>query len=646
VIELRGVGRDYPSGDAPFSALKDIDLKIAAGEYIAVVGVSGSGKSTLMNILGCLDRPTAGSYLVAGRDTASFAADELAALRREQFGFIFQRYNLLPDLTALANVELAAIYAGEARKERHARAAEILNRLQLGDRLHHRPSQLSGGQQQRVGIARALMNGGRIILADEPTGALDSHIGDQVLSILKELHKQGHTIIVVTHDAKVAQHAERRIELRDGRIVSDHRGMEPVSTLSINPPPMRRDFAALDNWRDRTIETFHVALRAMRGHRLRTFLTMLGISIGIASVVLVVALGAGGRQQVVSEIQSMGANTLDIYPGKGSGDEKAAGIRTLTVADAQAIAQQSYVDSVTPLVLRQASIRLGNLSLVGSISGVGEQYFRVHNFEVSEGQVFSQDDTRELAQVAVIDQTTSDNLFPGGEDPIGRVILIGRMPVRVVGVANRKGNVFVTGQTLNVWVPYTAALGRMMGPSGLRSITARISDKVSMEIAAKSVTNLLIARHGRRDFFIFDSDAIRKAVESTTATLTLLVATIAVISLFVGGIGVMNIMLVSVTERTPEIGIRTAVGARKSDIHQQFLVEAVLVCLIGGVIGVALALSVGAVYSQVWGNFPIIFSSISIVAALAVSTLMGVAFGYIPARHAASLNPIDALGRE
>jgi macrolide transport system ATP-binding/permease protein len=647
MIELHGVGRGYPSGGGIFFALKNIDLTIRTGEYLAIVGASGSGKSTLMNILGCLDRPSVGTYIVAGQDTATMSADELAAVRREQFGFIFQRYNLLPDLTALGNVEVPAVYAGLSSRERRSRATEILSRLQLHDRLYHRPSQLSGGQQQRVGIARALMNGAEIILADEPTGALDSHVGEEVLTILKEIHREGHSIIIVTHDAKVAQHAERIVELADGAIVSDGRTV-PSTLLGRNGSGAVHAGIASWSWsfQDRAIEALRMALLAMRAHRLRTFLTMLGIIIGVASVASVVALAAGGRERVLADIRGIGTNTLDIYPGKDWGDEKAASIQTLTAADAQALAQQSYVDGVTPMVTTPVSVRFGNISVSSLVNGVGEQYFRVHNFQVTKGQVFSEEDTLQLAQVAVIDENTLQKLFAGGEDPVGQVVFLGRMPVRVIGVANSKGNVFAASQNLNVWVPYTAVLGRMLGNSPLRSITARVSDMVPVDVAASAVTQLLTARHGRKDFFLFNSDTIRKTVESTTATLALLIASIAVISLVVGAIGVMNTMLISVTERTREIGIRTAVGARRSDILQQFLIEAVLVCVIGGVLGVTLALVAGFIHSHLSTRFPVSFSPISIIAALGVSTVIGVAFGYLPARHAAQLDPVEALARE
>ena len=648
MIELRGVCRDYPAGEGTFRALKAVTIEIQAGEYIAIVGASGSGKSTLMNIIGCLDRPSSGDYVIGGQDTANLTSDELAALRRDRFGFIFQHYNLLPDLTALANVEVPAIYAGDNRKDRHARAAAILRRLDLGDRLEHRPPELSGGQQQRVSIARALMNRGEIILADEPTGALDTHAGEEVLRILRELHSQGTTLIVVTHDAHVAQHAQRIIELKDGEIVSDRHRSSSTTSGTKTPHNGKSKNIGRELWafKDRLVEALRMALLAMSAHRLRTFLTMLGIIIGIASVACVVALGTGARERVLSDIRGMGTNTLDIYPGQEAGDPNATRIRTLSPADATLLAHQSYVDGVTPTVSTLSTVRFGNVSASGLISGVGEEFFRIHHFDITAGQIFSKDDIRELAQVAVIDETTRQKLFVDGGNPIGRVIFLGRMPVRVLGVAQSTGNPFMSGQDLTVWVPYTAALGRLLGPTPLRSITARIADIASMEVAANAVTQLLVARHGRKDFFIFNTDSIRKTVESTTATLTLLIASIAVISLVVGGIGVMNIMLVSVTERTREIGIRTALGARRSDILTQFLTEAVLVCLSGGILGIVLALAIGLLCSHLSANLPMIFSPFPLIAGIVFSTLMGVGFGYLPARRASRLDPVAALVRE
>ncbi|CAM4279032.1 MacB family efflux pump subunit [Bordetella muralis] len=653
LISLRDVWREFAAGDQTVAVLREVNLRIEAGEMVAIVGASGSGKSTLMNILGCLDQPSRGVYQVDGRATDTMDPDELAELRREHFGFIFQRYHLLSDLTAQGNVEMPAIYAATPRAARHTRAQALLRRLGLDQRLDYRPGQLSGGQQQRVSIARALMNGGRIILADEPTGALDSHTGQEVLRILEELNAAGHTVVIVTHDMSVARHARRIIEISDGRIVADRRNAETLPAPAVAPsdpvraePPSERARpwqAALE----RINESLHMALLAMNAHRLRTFLTMLGIVIGIAAVVTVVALGEGSRQKILADISEIGTNTVGIYPGKDFGDEKASTIRTLVPADADALARQTYVDSVTPEAATTASLRYRNVSVNGSIQGVGEQFFRVRGLKLAQGQFFDAEAVTRRAQEVVIDENTRKALFGNHTDPIGQVIFLGTVPARVVGVTVRKESLFGDSQTLSVWIPYTTALSRLLGQQHLRSITVRVSDAMPTKLAEQAITRLMMQRHGAKDFFVFNTDTIRQTIERTTTTMTLLVSAIAVISLVVGGIGVMNIMLVSVTERTREIGVRMAVGARRGDIMQQFLIEAVLVCLIGGMLGILLSLGLGVLVAQVsGGSFRLIYSGASMVAAFVCSTLIGVGFGYLPARNAARLNPVESLARE
>jgi macrolide transport system ATP-binding/permease protein len=246
----------------------------------------------------------------------------------------------------------------------------------------------------------------------------------------------------------------------------------------------------------------------------------------------------------------------------------------------------------------------------------------------------------------VIDDNTRKALFVSGENPLGQVILLGVVPFRVIGVTKPKENMAYLVYGLNVWAPYTAVMGRILGQQYLKSISARVSDDSPPDLVADVVTRLLTRRHGRKDFYIYNIDTIRKTIENTTSTMRLVVASIAVVSLIVGGIGVMNIMLVSVTERTREIGVRTAVGARRSDILRQFLIEAVMVCLIGGTLGVALAFAMSFFFSRIFTDFPMIFSTSSIVAAVAVSTVIGIVFGFVPARHAAYLDPVEALARE
>jgi macrolide transport system ATP-binding/permease protein len=645
LLDIRDLWREFPSGEGTVAVLKGINLRIEAGEMVAIMGASGSGKSTLMNILGCLDRPTRGMYAVAGQPTSQLGADELARLRREHFGFIFQRYHLMGDLTAMGNAEIPAIYAGHGKADRRVRAAALLGRLGLGDRMHHRPGQLSGGQQQRVSIARALMNGGDVILADEPTGALDSVSGEEVMRILQELHADGHTVIIVTHDPKVAQHAQRVIEVADGQVVADRRlqgdaAQRHAKKEEGTPPP----HPLRANW-DRFNEAFTMALRAMAGHRLRTLLTMLGIIIGIASVVSMVALGEGSRQRVLKDISAMGTNTIDIFPGKGFGDRQAGRIRTLVPADAEALEQLSYVDSVSPSVSTSVTLRRGNTEATANVNGVGESFFRVKGYTMARGQAFDNDGVRRLTQEAVIDPATRKALFTQGENPVGQVIFLGNVPVRVTGVTSPQESGFMQSDSLNVWVPYTTAMRRLIGQPNVRNITVRISDSVPSVAAEQGITKLIAQRHGAQDFFVRNSDSIRQTIESTTKTMTLLISSIAVISLIVGGIGVMNIMLVSVTERTQEIGVRMAVGARQGDILRQFLIEAVLVCLIGGVLGIGLSLAIGFGFDKFGGDFKLIYSVSSIVAAFGVSSLIGVVFGFLPARNAARLDPVDALSR-
>ena len=645
LLELTHLRREYPAGDQVIAALKDVTLSIEAGEMVAIVGASGSGKSTLMNILGCLDRPTSGSYRVAGRDTASLEPDELAELRREHFGFIFQRYHLMADLTALANVEVPAIYAGQPAGARRARARDLLARFGLSDRLDHRPSQLSGGQQQRVSISRALMNGGQLILADEPTGALDRRSGAELMKVLEELNAEGHTVIIVTHDLSVAEHARRVIEISDGEIIADRQTGKPAPAPTSRPAPDPGHGGAFAI-AQRLSEAFRMALMAMNAHRMRSFLTMLGIIIGIASVVSVVGLGQGSRAVILKQISSIGTNTVDVYPGKDFGDEKASSIHTLTAADADALATQSFVDSVTPTATTSVTLRYRNVSATGTVNGVGEQYFRVRDMEMAQGQVFDRLAVRQNSQEVVIDDNTKRKLF-GDTDAVGQVILLGSVPCRVIGVAAHKDSAFGNGSTLNVYVPYTTVLGRMLGQAYLRNITVRLADGTPGDVAATAIVKLLAARHGVQDIFTFSTDTIRKTVEQATAALTGLIAMIAAIALVVGGIGVMNIMLVSVTERTTEIGVRTAVGARRSDIMSQFMIEACLLCLIGGALGVSLALGLATLINRVAGeNLRVVISPLSIVVAFGFSTLIGVVFGFMPARNAARLDPVEALARE
>ncbi|EGB44537.1 MacB family efflux pump subunit, partial [Escherichia coli] len=636
LIELKGVSRTYGNGDQTRTVLKNVDLTIVAGEMVAIIGVSGSGKSTLMNIMGCLDVPNRGDYYIDGQNAACLSPDELARVRREHIGFIFQRYHLIPDLSALGNVEIPAIYANSERDSRRQRATALLGRLGLEGREHHKPCELSGGQQQRVSIARALINGGKIILADEPTGALDSQSGQEVLAILNELNRRGHTVVMVTHDMKVARHAKRIIELCDGEIIADSGGC--VSATETLPKTNRIRQSYWKTLLDRTRESMQMALKAMKTHRLRTTLTMIGIVFGIASVVTVVALGEGARQETLEEIKSLGTNVVSIYPGQDLFDDSIESIRTLVPADANALAKQGFIDSVSPEVSASDNIRFLGKSAIASINGVGREHFRVKGIELLQGTTFRDD--RNALQEVIIDENTRKAIFDNtGLQALGQIVFLGSVPARVVGIA-KSNNRSDASNRITVWMPYSTVMYRIVGKPVLTGISVRLKDNVDNEAAISAISQLLTRRHGIKDFQLYNFEQIRKSIEHTSMTFSILILMVACISLMIGSIGVMNIMLISVTERTHEIGVRMAVGARRSDIMQQFIIEAVLVCLIGGALGIALSYITGALFNALAdGIFAAIYSWQAAVAAFFCSTLIGIIFGYLPARKAARDGP-------
>lgn len=638
LIEIEKLNKYFGTGENQAHILKDINLSIDQGDFVAIIGASGSGKSTLMNIIGCLDTASTGVCRIDGKETIAMNADELSDLRQRKFGFIFQRYNLLAALNANENVALPAVYAGMPSRERKARADALLDKLGLKEKTQNRPNQLSGGQQQRVSIARALMNGGEIILADEPTGALDSKSGETVLEILQDLHREGHTIIMVTHDPNIAATASRVIEIKDGRIIKDERQQPYQHQQKLT----KGEYRAPRFW-DQLVESFKMATSAIMAHKLRALLTMLGIVIGIASVISVVALGRGTQQQVLSNINNLGTNTMTIMNGTGFGDRRANLTKNLTVSDAELLNKQGFVDSTTPSSNLSATVIYGNTNVTGSVNGVGEQYLNVKGMKMVSGRFFNANEVKEAAQVVVIDANTQKDL--GIIAPVeGKVILVDKKPLKIIGLAEESNNMHQT--SLKLWTPYTTLMQRISGEKHIDSLTVKVKDEVESQTAEKSVISLLSAKHGKKDFFIMNSDTIKQTITSTTNTLTLLISSIALISLVVGGIGVMNIMLVSVTERTKEIGVRMAIGAKQRNILQQFLIEAILICLLGGVIGILLAGTIITLFNTLGSNFKMLLSLESVVLAVFFSTLIGVVFGYMPAKNASKLNPIVALSQE
>jgi macrolide transport system ATP-binding/permease protein len=642
LLDLEAIGRTYTSGGQPLTVLTEVSLTIQSGEFVAIMGTSGSGKSTLMNIIGCLDKPSTGTYRIRGVDVASLDGDELAALRRETFGFIFQRYNLMSDLSAVENTEVPAVYCGMAKTERAAHASDLLRDLGLGDRLQHHPNQLSGGQQQRVSIARALMNGGPVILADEPTGALDSQGGKEVMAILEKLHEQGHTIIVVTHDSDIASHAHRIVRIADGRITSDEQQQKKAALQA----------QTVDASKDATAgvavlgESLKMAMRSLLHNRMRTMLTMLGIIIGVASVVALMAIGNGAKQDVLDRIQAMGTDLLTIVRGAPGARASSGIVTSFLPEDLPSIRSVPGVSMASPETNQSSLVRFGDQDLTVTVVGTGEDFPQVHDWPPQSGVFFTADHVKSYAQVVELGQTVAKNLFPQGTNPLGQYILIGSSPFQVIGVLSSKG-LNSRGDDLDnsVWLPYSTAGARVFGQRYFNNIVVRVSPDADMSVVQAELHSLLIKRHGKEDFNIRNmADTIATASE-TQNTLTYLLAAIAVISLIVGGIGVMNIMLVSVTERTREIGIRMAIGARSFDVLFQFLTEAVMVCFIGGLAGVAVGIGGGLSTSAIAG-WRVIFTVSPIVLAFACAFLTGIVFGYLPARKAARLDPIEALARD
>ncbi|KQY80250.1 ATP-binding cassette domain-containing protein [Pelomonas sp. Root1444] len=664
LIELHNVARHYQLGEIDVPALDGVSLAIEAGEFVAIMGQSGSGKSTLMNVLGCLDNPTSGRFLIGGTDAGTLGPDELAALRRERFGFIFQRYHLLPHLDARGNAALPAVYAGVGVGPRGERARALLERLGLGERLHHRPNELSGGQQQRVSIARALMNGGQIILADEPTGALDSASGAEMLRLLKELNERGHTIILVTHDAAVAAHARRVIELKDGKVVADNgtpAGHVPPAELPSDAPPVKQG-GWLGRWVVQWREAVATALLALRSNRLRTALSMLGISIGIASVVSIVALTTAARSSIESNVASMMSGRIPVWAGNPS---LPPGVSPKPFRPNE-IDSLRALDGVRSITLnRQMQLTAQHRSRDATVQAVAgdASTLKARKLKLVQGRYFSVMDFEAHSQVLVLDEKARDALFKKGQSALGQVVLLqlggsqfaGQMPpppsaalpFTVIGVAAADGGaISFSGGMSQLYLPNTTFARKLDARADIWSFDVQLDTRVPPQQVREHIVHRLKALHGREDFSSFNAEEEFRKFQQITGALAAVFAGVGAISLLVGGVGVMNIMLVSVSERTREIGIRMAVGARQGDVRLQFLIEAVVLCCLGGLVGVGLSWLAAQGLNAAQKEVEVVVSWAALGVAFAVSSLVGLVFGTLPARRAAALSPVDALARE
>jgi macrolide transport system ATP-binding/permease protein len=641
LLHLQAITRVYGKGDAEVRALDGVDITIREGEFVAIIGQSGSGKSTLMNLLGCLDRPTAGTYRIHGQDVSDMDADALAALRRRTFGFVFQRYNLLANVSASENVEIPAIYAGIRQSERKARAHDLLGRLGLGGREKSRPGQLSGGQQQRVAVARALMNDAEVILADEPTGALDTGTSEELLELLEELHRSGRTVILITHDQQVAQRADRTIELRDGKIVSDSGFVDrPQAALDQGEVKSSPSFFL------QLTESIKTAFRSLRANLFRTALTLLGVVIGVAAVVAMLAVGQGSQRDVMARFEDMGANLLFVSPGGDRGARmRGDAIATLTLEDAEALGELDNVLAAVPSRSGSATLRRGSNDHRGTVEGVSEDWLLANTRKLAYGSFFTAEDVDRRVGVVVLGTTTADELFDNVSDAVGEYVFLAGAPFEIAGILEEEGaSSFGRDQDDLALIPITTGMMRVFGSSYLSSVTIAVEDTDVISDTETQANDLLLQRHGTQDFRIRNTASLLESVQETQNSFSMLLGAVASISLLVGGIGVMNIMLVSVSERTREIGVRMATGARRSDILVQFIVEAVVVCALGGVIGILSGFAICAILANLGTSIAI--TPAPAILAFSTAFLTGFVFGFLPARNASRLDPVRALAAE
>jgi len=656
MIELKNIFKTYHMGEAEVKALQDVSLKIAPGEFVAIMGPSGSGKSTLMHVLGLLDRPDSGEYYLGKREINQLSDEELSAIRNRLVGFVFQQFHLLPRMTALENATLPLIYAG--KRHLKERAKQEIEEVGLSDRMNHRPNELSGGQQQRVAIARSLVNEPLIILADEPTGNLDSKSQEEIISILKKLNQRGKTIIIVTHEKEIAVCARRIIRMLDGKIISDEKTGIPPKPPEENQADKIIDVVLSKSERKARetefLDYLRQALGAMVSHKMRSFLSILGILIGVAAVIAMLALGTGAKESIEKQLASLGSNLILVMPGSSRihGVSLGAGsVTRFTFQDVAAIEKLSdEVTRVSPSVRGRGQLVYGTQNWNTQVEGSDVNYAVMRAAMPVVGRFFTDEEVKIRDKVAVLGATVVRELF-GEENPIGETIKINLINFKVIGILPAKGATGFHDQDDTVVIPITTAMYRVFGKDYIDSISVEANSPGAIDTAQENISKLIIKEHRlvtkdeQDSFQIRNMADIKNTLEATTKTMSLLLGTIAAISLLVGGIGIMNIMLVSVTERTREIGLRKAIGATNKDIMVQFLIEAVLMSFIGGITGILLGSGV-SILITIFAGWNVRLSWFSIILATGFSLIVGIGFGLWPAQKASTLDPIEALRYE
>lgn len=659
MIETKDLYKTYQMGDVKVEALRGVSLKISSGEFVAIMGASGSGKSTLMHVLGLLDRPDSGQYLLGGEDVTDLTDKELALVRNQLVGFVFQQFHLLPRMTALENAELPLVYAG--KRHLKDKAIREIEEVGLKDRMLHRPNEMSGGQQQRVAIARSLVCDPPIIFADEPTGNLDSKSKEEIINILKKLNEKGKTIIIVTHENEIAAYAKRVITMRDGQVISDKSVAAPATSATAVPvgsANLVKDILAKSGSAVKGgmefLDYLRQAVSAMLAHRMRAFLSILGILIGVAAVIAMLAIGQGSKESIQKQLESLGSNLLMIRPGapRSGGVALQSGSTTrFTLQDVTEIKKlNDSVSRASPSVSSRAQIVYGNKNWNTKVEGVGVEYAQLRAAVPVIGRFFTEEEVRMRNKVALLGTTVVKEVF-GGSNPIGETIKINLINFKVIGILPEKGSFGPQDQDDTAVIPITTAMYRVLGKQYVDSIYVEAKSADTIDTAQEEIEKLIIKQHrlitdDQKDSFqIRNMSEFKKMLESTTQTMSLLLGAIAAISLLVGGIGIMNIMLVSVTERTREIGLRKAIGANNKDILTQFLIEAVLMSLIGGIAGIILGSGIAVMITMV-AKWSVKISLSSVLLATVFSLVVGVVFGLWPAKQASKLNPIEALRYE
>lgn len=644
LIELKNIEKIYTMGENTLKVLDGVGLTIEEGDFVAIMGPSGSGKSTLLNLIGCLDVPTSGTYVFGGKDISTLNEDELALFRRHELGFIFQQFNLLSYFDAAENVALPLLYSeGKVLKEK---SHKFLEGVDLGNRADHLPREMSGGQQQRVAIARALVNNPRLILADEPTGNLDSHSEAQVLKILQELNDQGMTIVMVTHEDEIGEKCKRVIRMRDGKILSDKRNA-PITAKPVADSGMQeKKHAALT-----LAEHFRQGLKQLLSNKVRTFLSVLGVLIGVASVVTMLAIGKGAQKAIESQLSSMGANILMLRSGarKMGGAAAEAGATAMLYAEDGVAIKSKFptVVEAAPNLNGRGQVSFKNKNWNTQVMGVTPEYSELRSYKPEVGRFFTAEENSKRSRVAVIGATVYKELF-GGKNALGETIKINKNSFLVIGILPEKGASGWRDQDDMILVPLQTAMRRLLGRNTVDAIDLQISEGEDMAALQEEILEFMIVRHrippsqGEDAFQIHNMADIQQMISQSGETMTMLLTVIAAVSLLVGGIGIMNIMLVSVTERTKEIGLRKAIGATRKDILFQFLVESVVVGVVGGIAGILTGITLALLLNN-FAGWTTSISPLSIVISFVFSLVIGLVFGVYPARSASKLHPIEAL---